>query len=206
MRLYAIPFTCSLAVRWALAEAGVPHELAVMRRFEHVLPDGARFDDVVNPKRRVPALLLPDGELLTEIVAISTHLDEATPRCPAERRRHLEWLAWLSSELHRPPLLALFDPASPPETVADVLARQLPPVLAHAAARLDGSPTLLGGPDPSPADWYLLWALVLLRFRFREQLRWPALDAFHDRLVARPAAAAVLADERALLRAQGGPR
>jgi glutathione S-transferase len=198
MTLYAIPFTCSLAVRWALAARDVPCDVVWMRRFEHVLPDGTRFDDAVNPKRRVPALRLPDGELLTEIVAVLDHLDRAEERPPAERRRHLEWLAYLATELHRPTLLPLFDPASPPATVEDALHRHLPPVLDHLEAHLARSPTLLGG-APSGADWYLLWALVLLRFQHRDHLRHPALLAFHARWSAHPAAARVLADERARL-------
>lgn len=198
MTLYAIPFTCSLAVRLALAAPGTPHALRWMRRFEHVLDDGAAFD-ALNPKRRVPAIGLPDGTLLTEIVAILDWLDRDTDRPAAERQRHLEWLCYLATELHRPPLVLLFDPASPPEVLRDSEARLLPPVLAYLEATLATRPTLLGGDTPSGADHYLFWALTLLRFRRVAAARTPALEAFYGRHAALSYVAATLADERAVM-------
>lgn len=200
-RLYAIPFTCSLAVHLTLEEAGAPFQIRWMRRFEHQLDDGASYD-AINPKRRVPALGLSDGELLTELPAVMTFLDRATPRPEAERRRLLEWLCFLGTELHRPILAPLFDPKAPEATRQDVLERQLPFVLDHLADRLTAAPTLLGG-EPSPADHYLFWGLVLLKNRFAERLQRPALLAFHDRIAARPATGRVLRLERETLRRLG---
>ena len=195
MVLFAIPFTCSLAVRLSLAQRAVPHTVRWMRRFEHRLDDGADYD-LLNPKRRVPALLLPDGELLTEIVSILMFLESGVPRAEPERRRLHEQLCYLSTELHRPILAALFDPQSPPATVDDVLNRQLPPVLAHLDGLLSQAPTLLGGEAPSAADLYLLWGLALLRFRGVDAARSPALDAYFRRISTLDWVAPLLADER----------
>ncbi|MEQ1567272.1 MAG: glutathione S-transferase N-terminal domain-containing protein [Myxococcota bacterium] len=201
MTLFSIPFTCALAVRLTLAERGIPHDVRWMKRFEHVLDDGTAFDQL-NPKRRVPALLLPDGELLTEIVTVLTHLDADVPRTPAQRRRELEWECYVATELHRPTLFAMFDPAAPAATVDDVTARYLPPVLALLGERLADRPTLLGEPTPSPADFYLLWALLLLRFR-RIELG-PSLDAWVAQMSAREVVRRVLSDERAQLAVYSG--
>lgn len=195
MILFAIPFTCSLAVRLALLQRNIPHTIRHMRRFEHRLDDGADYDQL-NPKRRVPALLLPDGELLTEIVSVLSFLDSGVPRAEPDRRRLHEWLCYVATELHRPSLFALFDPNSPPATVDDVLTRHLPPVLAHLEAHLAGSSTLLGEDEPSVADLYLLWGLTLLRSRKLEAARTPALDAYFRRLVAIPWVAQGIAEER----------
>ncbi|MEQ1506107.1 MAG: hypothetical protein ABMB14_27995 [Myxococcota bacterium] len=202
MTLFAIPFTCSLAVRLTLDARGTPHTVQWMRRFEHRLGDGRSYDEALNPKRRVPALLLPDGELLTEIVAVLVHLDADVPRAPAERRRLHEWLCYIATELHRPTLFALFDPASPQATVDDLLARALPPVLALVSDRLADRPTLLGDDTPSPADFYLLWGLLLLRFRRPDALG-PTLDRWVAALTARDTVRTTLADERAKLAVYG---
>lgn len=205
MTLFAIPFTCSLAVRLVLAERAEPPTLRWMRRFEHRLDDGAAYDQL-NPKRRVPAIGLPDGRLLTEIVAILDRLDRATPRAEADRQRHLEWLAYLATELHRPPMVLQFDPATPPEVVRDMETRVLPPVLAYLDGELSQRPTLLGDEVPSPADFYLFWALTLLRFRGTDGARTPALDAFYSRIAARPLVREVLRDERAEMGRWGVPQ
>lgn len=196
MTLYAIPFTCSLAVRLALTERALPHHIRWMRRFEHImLDDGARYAEI-NPKRRVPALALDDGELLTEIPAVLAYIDQiGTNRSEPERRRLLEWLCFIATELHRPALFLLFDPATPSATREDVLARLLPPVLDQLGKALEDRPALLGE-RASVADFYLLWALTLLRFQFKEHV--PAgLEAYRRRTTEVPWIASVLAEERA---------
>jgi len=195
MTLFAIPFTCSLAVRFTLAREDVPHQLRWMRRFEHVLDDGAPFS-VVNPKRRVPALFLDDGELLTEIPAVLAHLDQQTvQRSDVERRRVLEWCCYLATELHRPSLFLLFDPAAPVASRDDALARLLPPTLDHLASVLAERPVLVGD-RPSVADDYLLWALTLLRIGHADRV--PAsLDAYRRRLTELPWASSTITSERA---------
>ncbi len=199
MILYAIPFTCSLAARLALA--GLPHEVRWMRRFEHILDDGTAYA-AINPKRRVPALALEDGELLTEIPVVLDHVDGLVADRPAKERRRLrEWLGYLATELHRAALFPLFDPATPDATRDDVLTRLLPPTLAHLDAALADRPTLLGAEPPSPADHYLLWALTLLRLRFRERVP-HGLEAYRARLAATPWISAALAEERAELTAR----
>ena len=199
MTLYSIPFTCSLAVRIALAEREIPYQNLGMRRFEHRLDDGNSYDEI-NPKRKVPALLLDDGELLTEIPAVLLFLDGLSGKRPeAEARRLLEWLCCIGTELHKAAMFPLFDPAAPQATRDDALARQLPLTLDVLEARLGAQTTLLGGEAPSVADYYLLWALLLLRFQHRAQLQRPALLGFLKRLSETPWIATVLAEERALL-------
>lgn len=202
MTLYAIPFTCSLAVRLALAERAVPHKVRWMRRFEHLLTDdGSKYDEI-NPKRRVPALELSDGELLTEIPAVLAYVDALGPSRPeVERRRLLEWLCFIATELHRPSLFALFDPATPAATREDVLTRLLPPTLASLSEVLSRRPVLVGD-RPSGADYYLLWALTLLRFQHKDVVP-EALDAYRRRLVDTSWITEVLTSERSAFASLG---
>ncbi len=71
---------------------------------------------VVNPKGQVPALLLDDGTLLTEGVAIMQYLADSVPDrqllAPVNsisRYKTIEWLNYIATELHKgfTPLFAL---------------------------------------------------------------------------------------------------
>ena len=155
----------------------------------------------LNGKRRVPTLVLDDGEVLTEMVGVLLFLDErTTPRSAAERRRLVEWLSYLATELHQAVLGPMFDRASPEEARTDATERLLPPILAHLDRTLEGRTALLGPDRPSTADAYLYWALVLLDFRQRpvgEHLR-----AFRSAMESDPTVAALLAEEVGRLRAR----
>lgn len=198
--LFAVPFTCSLAVHLMLVEYNLPFEIQWVRRG----PNRQVADEAlaaINPKRKVPTLVLPDGEVLTEIAAILLTLDEsnAPPRPPAERRRQLEWLSFLSTELHKGVLAVAFDPDEPPVAIDDVRARLLPPVLEHLAETLAERPFLLGD-RPSGLDAYLLWGVLLVAHRWPDAL--PAsLHAFRRRLAAHGRWGEVLTAERAQLAA-----
>lgn len=66
MKLYVMPGACSLASHIALIWAGAPYEVAVLSHDE-VGGDAYRQ---VNPKGAVPALVLDDGTVITESVAV----------------------------------------------------------------------------------------------------------------------------------------
>lgn len=193
--LYAFPFSCSFAVQLVLAEHGQPVERVPVQR--GTARKVAGDFDRVNPKRKVPTLEW-EGQTRTEIVAILHSLDGrfVPERSEEDRVRHLEWCAFLATELHQQVLGPLFDPATPDAARQDALQRLLPPVLAHLEASI-GQGTLLGG-EPSGADAYLFWGLLLLRFG--NQALPPGLQAFHDRMLARPAVRALVVSERATRR------
>ncbi len=110
-RLYYSPGACSLAVHIVLEEIGEPYE-AELRSARN--GEGTTTADylALNPKGRVPALTgVPGGsggapELLTEAVAILLFLARSHPGAmllptdPAGEARCLEWLSWLSVDLH----------------------------------------------------------------------------------------------------------
>lgn len=196
--LFASPLTCSLAPHALLLEHEVPHEVRYVRRGPGRLAvdeELARLD----PRRKVPTLVLPDGEVVGEMVAVLGYLDErfGPERSDAERRALTRWLAFLATELHKQVLAPAFDPETPPEAVEDARARLLPHVLAVCTDALRGRETLLGGP-PSPADAYLWWATILVGHR------WPAdlpmeLATWSRAMGHRPGWRRALGEERALL-------
>lgn len=113
-RLYYSPGACSMAAHIALEEIGEPYEI------ELVSSSGVREGSMtatpawkaINPKGRVPALLGVAGriggagDLLTELAAILLYLARTHPAArllppdPAAEARCLEWMNWLSSNVH----------------------------------------------------------------------------------------------------------
>src|SRR5438045_520271 len=107
MKLYYSPGACSLSPHIALLEAGLPHDLVKVDLRAKKLENG---DDYlkVNPKGQVPALALDSGELVTEgPVIVQMIADKASGKnlAPArdstERYQLLEWLNFITSELHK---------------------------------------------------------------------------------------------------------
>src|ERR1700760_4881612 len=99
MKLYYSPGACSLSPHIALHEAGLQHELVKVDLRAKELENG---DDYlkVNPKGQVPALMLDNGELVTEgPVIVQMIADKAAAKNlgpaahSAERYKLQEWLA-----------------------------------------------------------------------------------------------------------------
>lgn len=110
-RLYYSPGACSLAVHIVLEEIGEPYEAEIRSARNG---EGTTTPDylALNPKGRVPALTgVPGGAggapyLLTEAVAILLFLARSHPERkllpadPAGEARCVEWLSWISVDLH----------------------------------------------------------------------------------------------------------
>ncbi|MDR1529533.1 MAG: glutathione transferase GstA [Burkholderiales bacterium] len=109
MKLYFSPGSCALATHIALAESGLPYEIeAVNLRVDpHTTASGAVFT-TINPKGYVPALVLDNGEILTEGQVLLQYVADQVPDkklAPAAgtiaRYRMMEWLSFISTEIHK---------------------------------------------------------------------------------------------------------
>ena len=107
MKLYYSPGACSLSPHIALLEAGLPYDLVKVDLRAKKVENG---DDYlkVNPKGQVPALVMDNGELLTEgPVIVQIIADKAAgknlapSRDSAERYKLQEWLNYITGELHK---------------------------------------------------------------------------------------------------------
>jgi glutathione S-transferase len=107
MKLYYSPGACSLSPHIALLEAGLPYDLVKVDLRAKKLENG---DDYlkINPKGQVPALALDSGELVTEGPVIVQMIADkamaknlAPARDSAERYKLLEWLNYITTELHK---------------------------------------------------------------------------------------------------------
>jgi glutathione S-transferase len=190
VKLYYAPGACSLADHIALAEAGLPYELAKVDLKEKRVEDGQDYTSV-NPKGYVPALRLTDGAVLTENVAILAYIADLTAKPDGlARYRLLETLAFISTELHKS-FKPFFKPGSS-EIEKDEAGQLITKRLATIADGLDGRAFLFGD-TPGVADAYLF---VMLMWAGRNGLALPGgLDDYAARLRARPGFAKALEEE-----------
>jgi glutathione S-transferase len=191
MKLYLTPGACSLADHIALHEAGLEFDHVRVDLRAKRTEDGRDFNGV-NPKGYVPALVLDDGQLLTENVAILAWVAERAPELTPEgelgRIRLIEMLAFIATELHKTFVRSLFPTSDEDKKVAEeMIGRRF----GFLAERLAGD--YLFGDEVSAADAYLY---VMLRWAGMQGRQVPEpLAGFAQRMEARPAVRQALQDE-----------
>jgi glutathione S-transferase len=200
MKLYYAPGACSLSPHIALSESGLPFETERVDLRAKTTGSGVDYR-TINPKGSVPALVLDNGEVLTEGPAVVQYIADqspdrnlAPPNGTLARYRLQEWLNYISSELHKG-FAPLFNPATSDETRKATVAAFLPK-LDYVARQLDGRDFLMGA-EFTVADGYLFVILGWTRFANIDLGQWPALKAYVERVAARPAVQAALAAEKA---------
>jgi glutathione S-transferase len=182
MKLYYAPLACSLADHIALVEAGAPLQRERVDLRTKMTATGRKLAEIAG-KSYVPVLVLDDGEVLTENIAIldwiaGRHAPLGAPG-PLGRTRQLEMLTFISTEIHR-----AFKPFWHPGTAADRerAGRTVTDHLRYIADHLDAD--YIFGAAPTVADFYLF---VMLLWARRFHLELPGgLVAFRERLAARP--------------------
>jgi glutathione S-transferase len=191
MKLYYFPDSAALAVHVALHEAQLSFVVEKADIFSKQTETGGDYL-AVNPKGTVPAIVLDDGTLVTESVAILDWIAGTNAALrPAEegaRRRQLELLAFLASELHKPFAFSFFVPGD--EAGATIRAF-IESRLALLSGMLDGD-FLMGETFAVPDAL----AYVLLRWATRSGYDLtPDLTAYRNRIEARPAVSLALAEQ-----------
>jgi len=94
----------SCIIEAALAEIGVDYKIDNIN-LEFDEQRGAGYTKI-NPHRKLPALITPDGEVLTESIAIlltlmERHTDNVLlPTQPGERAQALRWMVYIATELY----------------------------------------------------------------------------------------------------------
>jgi glutathione S-transferase len=198
MKLYYLTGACSLASYISLIEAGQKFEGIEVERGTKNTKDGKNLVDV-NPKGYVPALVLDDGSVLTENVAVLSYianLDASRKLAPAPGTpgfyRVLEWLAYVNGEVHKN-----FGPMFRPNTTEEQKAA-LREALANRLGFIEkslGDKPFLTGDNFTVADAYLY---VTLSWRERVGVdisAFPKLTAFFERARARPSVQKARTDE-----------
>jgi glutathione S-transferase len=189
MKLYYTPGACSLSPHIALLEAGLPYDLVKVDLRAKKLENGDDFLKV-NPKGQVPVLALDSGELVTEgPVIIQMIADKAAEknlapaRDSAERYKLLEWLNFITTELHKS-FGPMFSPVLADEAKAFFKDRVMGK-FRYVESQLAGRDYLMGS-HFTVADGYLFTMLSWAdRMKF-DLSDMPNLLAYKARVGARP--------------------
>lgn len=198
-KLYFSPGACSLSPNIALREAGIPFELERVDLKAKKLSGDSDFYQV-NPKGYVPALVLDDGTLLTEGAVMVQYIADLKPESrlapPAgtlERVRLQEWLHFIATELHKG-FGPLYSPIANDEYKESVR-KKLAGRFAILAKGVEDKAYLMGE-DFSVADAYAFYTMRSWKTHVRAELP-PGLEAYFERIAARPAVKAALEAEAA---------
>jgi glutathione S-transferase len=154
----------------------------------------------VNPRGYVPVLELDDGQRLTEGPALVQYIADRNPASklapPAgtmERYRLMEWLNFITAELHKQ-FGPLFDPATPSE-YQETVKKKIASRFDWVAGELVGKDYLMGGIF-TVADAYLFTMLTWTKHVGIDLGRWPTLAAYKARVAARPKVREAMIAER----------
>lgn len=201
MKLYLTPGACSLSPNIVAHEAGIPLELKKVDLKTKTISGGGDYAKV-NAKGSVPLLQLDSGETLSEGPAIVQYLADQKPHSklmPAagslDRYRVLEWLNFITSEIHKS-FSPLFNPTAAAAWKEAALAN-LHKRFDHASEHLQNKQYLVGD-QFTVADAYLFTVLGWTKFVGIDLSKWPALQAYVDRVGARPKVQEAIKAEKAL--------
>jgi glutathione S-transferase len=190
MKLYFTPGYCSLAVHIALRESGVPFSL---EKVDTTSPEFRK----INPRGYVPVLELDDGTRHTEAAALLQYVGDLAPATglmPAagsrERFQVLQWLTFISSELHK-----AFSPWIFHKETADTTRQAVKDKIATRFAELDAhlaKNEWLAGRIFTVADAYAFAIVNWVPWVGMNLSAWPHLAAYMDRVRARSQVRAAL--------------
>jgi glutathione S-transferase len=181
MKLYYAPGVCSMAPHIVALEIGQKLDLVKVdirsKKTEH-------GDDYwkINPKGYVPALVLENGEVITEVAVICQYLadqhpqsDLVSPQGSMQRYHEMSALNFAATEVHKQ-IGALFNPALGPEMRAVQIAtigRRLNTLEQMLAGR-----AYMMGERFTVADAYLFTVLNWTKFHKIDVSQWPNIQRY----------------------------
>lgn len=190
MKLYYAAGACSLAPHIILRETGLPFQLERVDLGRHQLANGQDYYQI-SKRGQVPLLELDDGRKITEGPVISQYIAERAgrkdllpPSGEMERYRVLEWLNFISSELHKS-YSVLFNKEHPEEAKAITL-RALRKKYEWVAQQLSGKDYLMGD-NFTVADAYLFAVTNWAKIFALDLSDLEPVQAFQKRVKSRPA-------------------
>lgn len=199
MKLYYSPGACSLAVNISLREAALKFDaIKVDLRAKKTATNEDYLK--INPKGYVPALVMDNGQMMTEGVAIMQWAaDQAKGKSllPAwgtmERYKAIEWLNFIATELHKG-MSPLWRPDFPESARAQAKER-LATRFAMVEEQLSKTSYLMGN-DFTVCDAYLFTMIQWTPVLKIEMSSFPKIMAFHERLNSRPTVQEALSAEK----------
>lgn len=196
MKLFTAPGACSLSCHIAMEEAKIPFEATVAG-----WDNPAVWAEIgkLNPQDLVPVLVLDNGKPLTQNIGILTYIAERAPQAnllpPAgtvERAQVYQWVSWVGADLHKA-FHPLFDDSAS-ETDKKAGLEHVTSLLEEADRHLEGRNFLVGN-TMTIADCYLFTVYSWTRPSKVPTDKFRNLNAYHSRIVERPATQAAMKRE-----------
>jgi len=196
MKLFYSPNACSMGIHLLLEEAGAPYELQLVN-----FAEGEQYKPpfvALNPKSKVPLLMLNDHSTVSEFPAIAWYIGRLHPQLmPKDEVRAIELFDYLIATVHMRGFTRIFRPyLFGREEDAEKVKQDGRDMIAKGFEIL--SP-VLGDKDYILGEFSIVeGALFFLEHwaRYRAQIALPAnFEAHLDRLLARPAVQKVRAVE-----------
>jgi glutathione S-transferase len=182
MKLYYTNSVCSLAVRIILHELDIPCDYESVNLKTKQTESGEDYFKI-NPKGAVPALLLNTNEILTENAVILQYLADTyhavellPPIGDVKRYRTLEWLNFVSTDLHRY-CAPLFWSKFPEDTKKNLYTPILNKKLSIVDRHLQNHRFLMGN-QLTLGDSYLFVILIWLAKLQMNMTEWPNLSRY----------------------------
>jgi len=209
IQLYFSPGACSFVPHVMLEKAGVPFEpiMVKLHKGEQQTPEF----QMLNPNGQVP-VLVDDGEVLTQILALVGYLDKRFPQAhilpdtPMARARAIEMLSWLNNTVH-PTFTHVFMPhkfSDQPDVQANIrehavgqYRRLMQALQARVVALSPGQ--WLAGEHLGPVDAYTLTVTRWATMAGIAPADMPQLWSYVQRVAADAAVARVIERERLTL-------
>jgi glutathione S-transferase len=196
MKLFFSPGACSLSPHIVLHELGFKHDLEKVDLKAKKIAHGDYLKE--NPKGYVPALLLDNGEILTEGVAIVQYLADQKPEAKLipkagtwERYRAIEWLNYVATEVHKN-MSQLWSTHAVAAEAQEQFKTHYKTVLAKRLDLLDKHLTknkFVMGDQFTVIDAYLYTVLSWSPLLKIDMTMWPKLMGFVETVRQRPAVA-----------------
>jgi len=181
MKLYYSPGACSMAPHIVALEAGHTLDLVNVDIPNKKTPDGGDYWQI-NLKGYVPALVLDDGQVITEAGVICQYLADQKPESglvpkfgTMERYRQMEALNFTATEIHKQ-IGALFNPKMTAE-MKEVQLGTIERRFNSLEKMLEGRPYVTGD-NFTAADAYLFTVLNWTNIFKIDVSKWPNIKAF----------------------------
>lgn len=199
MKLYYASSVCSLAVRIILYELDISCEYESVNLKTKQTETGADYL-TVNPKGSVPALVLVNNDVLTENAVILQYLADTNnavellpPVNDINRYRTLEWLNFVSTDLHRycaPLFWSKFSDETKSIVFTPILKKKLFIVDSHLRDH-----KFLMGERLTLGDSYLFVILIWLAKLKVNMNEWPNLSRYFNDMKQRKSVQKALEEE-----------
>lgn len=205
MKLYFTPGACSLATHIALAETAMTYELEQVNLKNKTCPSGDFTK--INAKGCVPALVMNNGEVLTECAVTMQYIAETKgdtnfyPKAgTTERYKTNEWMNFIASEVHKT-FGALFIKNGLFEKNPEAMTEYKHFITENITSKFNivseklGKNDYLVGKNFTIADAYLFTIMSWGKFLNFDFSKWSNLTAYQNRIYQRPSVQKALKEE-----------